>query len=75
MAELTLTHQERQALLAYQRDELTEHHIYTRLARTVRSPENRAVLERIAADELRHSRLWACFTGQEVRPNWLWGIL
>ena len=72
MAELTLTHQERQALLAYQRDELTEHHIYTRLARTVRSPENRAVLERIAADELRHSRLWACFTGQEVRPNWLW---
>ena len=63
--------QNQHTFLAYQRDELTEHHIYTRLARTVRSPENRAVLERIAADELRHSRLWARFTGQEVRPDWL----
>ncbi len=63
--------QDQRTFLAYQRDELTEHHIYTRLARTVRSPENRAVLERIAADELRHSCLWARFTGQEVRPNWL----
>jgi len=69
--QLALTPQQRQTLLAYQRDELTEHHIYTRLARTVRDPANRAVLERIAADELRHSRLWARFTGQEVRPDWL----
>ncbi len=67
----TFTPQDKRTFLAYQRDELTEHHIYTRLARTVRSPENRAVLERIAADELRHSRLWARFTGQEVRPDWL----
>jgi VIT1/CCC1 family predicted Fe2+/Mn2+ transporter len=65
------TLQNRRTFLAYQRDELTEHHIYTRLARTVRSPENRAVLERIAADELRHSRYWARLTGQEVRPDWL----
>ncbi|MBC7227172.1 MAG: VIT1/CCC1 transporter family protein [Thermoflexales bacterium] len=63
--------QQRATLLAYQRNEVTEHHIYARLARTVRDPQNRAVLERIAADELRHSRLWARFTGQEVRPDWL----
>ncbi len=31
--QLALTPQQRQTLLAYQRDELTEHHIYTRLAR------------------------------------------
>ncbi len=67
--ERTLTPQEKQTLLTYQRTEITEHHIYTRLARVVREPQNRAVLERIAADELRHSRLWARFTGQEVRPN------
>jgi len=69
-----LTHfapQEQSAFLAYQRDELTEHHIYTRLARRVRSPENQAILERIAADELRHSRYWERLTGQEVRPDWL----
>jgi VIT1/CCC1 family predicted Fe2+/Mn2+ transporter len=57
--------------LAYQRDELTEHHIYARLARTVRSPENRAILERIATDELRHSRYWESLTGQKVSPDWL----
>lgn len=64
-----LTDQQRATLLAYQRDELTEHHIYARLAQIVREPQNRDVLARIAADELRHSRLWARFTGQEVRPN------
>jgi VIT1/CCC1 family predicted Fe2+/Mn2+ transporter len=57
-------------LLAYQRDELTEHHIYTRLARAVRLPDNRAVLDRIAADELRHSRYWQRYTGREVGPDW-----
>ncbi len=71
MPELALTPQEKQTLLTYQRDELTEHLIYARLARTVREPRNRAVLERIAADELRHSRYWARLTGQEVRPDWL----
>ncbi len=71
MAEPSLTPQEKQTLLAYQRDELTEHHIYTRLARTVRESQNRAVLERIAADELRHSRYWSRVTGEEVRPDWL----
>lgn len=67
---LQLTTQQRETILTYQRNELTEYHIYTRLAQTVREPQNRAVLERIAADELRHSRLWARFTGQEVRPDW-----
>lgn len=66
----SFTLQNRRTFLVYQQDELTEHHIYTRLARTIRSPENRAVLERIAADELRHSRYWGRLTGQEVRPNW-----
>lgn len=65
------TLEDRRTFLVYQRDELTEHHIYVRMARAVRSPENRAVLERIAADELRHARFWARFTGQEVRPDWL----
>ena len=36
-------------LLAFQRNEITEHHIYRRLARAIQSPENRQVLERIAA--------------------------
>lgn len=58
-----------QTLLAYQRNEITEHHIYRRLAATVREPENRRVLERIAADELHHYHAWKKHTGSDVTPN------
>jgi len=61
----------RQQLLAYQKNEITEHHIYTRLARTADSPANRALLEKIAADELRHYQEWRAHTQQEVKPDTL----
>ncbi len=68
----------RNVVLAYQRDELTEYHIYRRLARMV-PDENRAILERIAADEARHARLWHDVTRTEVTPDtrrilWYTGI-
>ena len=56
-------------LLVFQENEITEHHIYNRLAETVESPENRRVLERIAEDELRHYRGWRKYTDQDVEPN------
>ncbi len=57
-------------LLTFQRNEISEHHIYRRLARAIRSPENAAVLEQIAADELRHYHGWKHYTGREVQPDW-----
>ncbi|MDZ7374682.1 MAG: VIT1/CCC1 transporter family protein [candidate division KSB1 bacterium] len=71
MAFQTLTPEEQQLVLTYQREELTEHHVYLRLARAMPSPENRAVLERIAAEELQHARYWARVAGKEVQPAWL----
>lgn len=62
----------RQRLLAFQQLELTEHEIYARLARRLPEGENRRILERIAADELRHARDWQAVTGQEVQPKRLW---
>lgn len=59
----------RQKLLAFQRVEITENHIYSRLAGTVKSPENRMVLERIAADEMRHYEKWRSYTGESVAPD------
>jgi VIT1/CCC1 family predicted Fe2+/Mn2+ transporter len=59
----------RQQLLEYQRNEITEYHLYSRLALVVRSPEDRQVLERIAADELRHYQDWKRYTQREVRPH------
>lgn len=59
----------RRQLMAFQRTEITEHHIYTRLARTLGSDENRRILETIAEDELEHYGRWKALTGQEVRPD------
>ncbi|MFQ5811900.1 MAG: VIT1/CCC1 transporter family protein [Anaerolineae bacterium] len=59
----------REQLLAYQKNEITEHHIYQRLAGAIKSHENRRVLEKIAADELRHYRAWRSYTQQDVEPD------
>ena len=59
----------RQKLLAYQKNEITEYHIYRRLARIIRSPENRRILEEIADDELRHYGEWRTYTQQDVAPD------
>jgi VIT1/CCC1 family predicted Fe2+/Mn2+ transporter len=56
-------------LLTYQKNEITEHHIYERLAKTIKSPENKRILERIADDELRHYRVWRNYTQQDVSPD------
>jgi VIT1/CCC1 family predicted Fe2+/Mn2+ transporter len=61
----------REKLLVYQGNEITEHHIYVKLARTVKSPENRRILEEIADDELRHYRDWRKHTQQDVQPDGL----
>lgn len=52
-----------------QRAEITEHHIYKRLAAAQKQPENAQVLERIAADELQHYRVWSEHTRREIEPD------
>ncbi len=57
-------------LESFQRTEITEHHIYKRLARVVRSPENAKILQQIADDELRHAEGWKKYSGLDIKPNW-----
>jgi VIT1/CCC1 family predicted Fe2+/Mn2+ transporter len=59
----------RQRALAFQRNEITEHHIYSRLAKSVKPDENRRILEKIAEDELRHYGEWKRHSGQDMPPN------
>ncbi len=59
----------RRQLIFAQREEITEYHIYSKLAGQTRDPENRKVLNEIAADELRHYKLWAAYTNKEVSPS------
>ena len=54
----------------HQLSEITEHHIYLQLADRQQDANNRAVLERIAADEKRHAALWQRYTGEAVEPDW-----
>ena len=52
-----------------QRLEITEHTIYSRLAKVIRDKDNAAILQRIAEDELRHYEFWKTITGKTIRPK------
>jgi vacuolar iron transporter family protein len=63
-------HVQRQ-VLKFQQTEITEYHIYRRLARKVTPIENAQIIEQIAADELRHYNGWKKYTNQDVEPRWI----
>jgi VIT1/CCC1 family predicted Fe2+/Mn2+ transporter len=59
----------RQQLIFAQREEITEYHIYSKLAEQTKDSDNQKVLKQIAADELKHYKLWGAYTNKEVSPN------
>jgi len=61
----------RKKVIFFQRIEITEHHIYKRLAATIKSPENAKIVAQIADDEMRHYEGLKIYSGQDVQPNWL----
>ncbi len=67
---MQLSEDVRKKVIQFQQTEITEHHIYTRLAKTINSPENARVMEQIAGDELRHYNEWKRYSGQDVQPRW-----
>lgn len=56
-------------LRAFQKNEITEYHIYTKIAAVTPEPGNRDVLMRIAHEELGHYHIWRRYTGQDVEPD------
>ncbi len=62
------------ALLRFQRNEITESIVYTKLAVIEKDPDNRDVLLRISADEKGHYGILKKYTGQDVTP-YKWRIL
>ncbi len=56
-------------LLALQCGEITEHHIYTKIANVQKNAHNLEVLARIAEDELGHYGIWKRYTHQDVAPR------
>lgn len=60
-------------LETFQRIEITEYHIYKRLAKKVKDPKNSKILDQIADDELRHSEDWKKYTQRDIKPN-MWDV-
>jgi VIT1/CCC1 family predicted Fe2+/Mn2+ transporter len=60
----------RKKVLLFQQTEITEYHIYKRLAQRIKSPANARILDQIAEDELRHYNGWKKYTNEEVSPRW-----
>jgi VIT1/CCC1 family predicted Fe2+/Mn2+ transporter len=60
----------RKKIILFQETEITEYHIYKRLAKHIKSEENAKILNAIAEDELRHYNGWKEYTKEEVQPRW-----
>ena len=67
----TISEDIRKKILLFQETEITEYHIYKRLAKHIKSAENAKILDAIAEDELRHYNGWKKYTNEEVQPKWI----
>jgi vacuolar iron transporter family protein len=67
---MQLTEDIRKRVILFQQTEITEYHIYRRLANRIKSVENARVLDQIAEDELRHYNGWKQYSMEEVQPRW-----
>ena len=56
-------------LVLFQRNEITEYHVYSGLAKCCRNRMNKKVLESIARDELKHYNIWKKLSGRDVSPS------
>ncbi|MDP1548133.1 MAG: VIT1/CCC1 transporter family protein [Anaerolineales bacterium] len=56
-------------VILFQKTEITEYHIYKRLAKRIKSEENAKILDKIAEDELRHYNGWKKYSNVDVQPN------
>ncbi len=68
MNEKTLNTKLKNALTAFQKNEITEYLVYKRLSNNS-GDKNREILSRISADELRHYGIWKKYTGIDVKPD------
>jgi VIT1/CCC1 family predicted Fe2+/Mn2+ transporter len=66
---MELTKELKDKISIFQETEITEYHIYSRLAHRTESEQNRKLLERIAEDERRHAIFWQAYSDEMIKPN------
>lgn len=52
-----------------QKGEITEYRVYMNIAKRVKNPENKKILQTIGLQEKAHHDIWAKYTGKPARPN------
>ncbi|MBN1695779.1 VIT1/CCC1 transporter family protein [candidate division WOR-3 bacterium] len=52
-----------------QKNEITEYHIYSNIARLVKEQKNKKVILDIANEELRHAKFWQTITKKDIKPD------
>jgi VIT1/CCC1 family predicted Fe2+/Mn2+ transporter len=71
MKSMEISKELKRKIHSFQETEITEYHIYSKLARRVESEKNRKMLEKIAEDERRHAFFWQDYSGEAIKPNQL----
>ncbi|MEM3458393.1 MAG: VIT1/CCC1 transporter family protein [Candidatus Bathyarchaeia archaeon] len=56
-------------ILTAQKNEITEHHIYEKLAQSTKDSHNREVLKHISNDELKHYGFWKGYAHKDVNSD------
>ena len=56
-------------ILQFQKNEITEFHIYRGLSQMEKNPRNRDVLLKISEEESEHYHIWKRYTGVEIEPD------
>jgi len=69
MSKNKLTPDQIKQVKQFQRNEITEYQIYSKLSKQIKEEKNAQTLQRIGDDELRHYHFWKEYSGEEVKPN------
>ncbi len=69
MQKKNINREQKQIIKQFQKNEITEYHIYSRLAKKISNGKNAKTLQSIGDDEMRHYLFWKEYSGEEVKPN------
>lgn len=53
----------------FQKDEITAHHLYKRIAKRTKNQEDRKVILRFSAEEKKHAESFKKYTKKDIKPN------
>ncbi len=66
---MKLTVEQLDQIKKFQKNEITEYYIYSRLSRSIKNKKNAETLQKIGDDEMRHYMFWKEYSGADVKPN------